>query len=64
MRAYWEREHKPSFAGLVLSSARPVYVDSAYDEELELAHTVPPEALAHVLDSTPRRLVLRSVAPP
>jgi arginine decarboxylase len=45
--------HKSSFAGLVLSGARPVYVDPAYDEELEVAHTVTPEALAQVLDSTP-----------
>src|SRR4051794_7344718 len=45
--------HKSSFAGLVLSGARPVYVDPAYDEELEVAHTVTPEALARVLESTP-----------
>src|SRR5215210_1204555 len=45
--------HKSAFAGLVLSGARPVYVDPAYDEELEVAHTVTPEALAQVLDSTP-----------
>src|SRR3954454_17340884 len=29
--------HKSSFAGLVLSGARPVYVDPYYDEELEIA---------------------------
>src|SRR3954449_8199315 len=29
--------HKSSFAGLVLSGARPVYVDPFYDEEYELA---------------------------
>jgi arginine/lysine/ornithine decarboxylase len=27
--------HKSSFAGLILSGARPVYVDPYYDEELE-----------------------------
>jgi arginine decarboxylase len=30
--------HKSAFAGLVLSGARPVYVDPYYDEELEIAH--------------------------
>src|SRR3954454_6314558 len=29
--------HKSSFAALVLSGARPVYVDPYYDEELEIA---------------------------
>src|SRR3954462_12359199 len=30
--------HKSSFAGLILSGARPVYVEPYYDEELEIAH--------------------------
>ena len=29
--------HKSSFAGLVLSGARPIYLDPYYDEELEIA---------------------------
>ena len=29
--------HKSSFAGLVMSGARPVYVDPVYDEDLEIA---------------------------
>src|SRR3954449_2736421 len=29
--------HKSSFAGLILSGARPVYVDPWFDEELEIA---------------------------
>jgi arginine decarboxylase len=45
--------HKSSFAGLVLSGARPVYVDPVYDEDLELAHTVTPDALAAALDEHP-----------
>jgi len=45
--------HKSAFAGLVLSGARPVYVDPAYDEELELAHTVTADVLRQVLDSHP-----------
>ena len=31
--------HKSSFAGLILSGARPVYIDPYYDEELEIALT-------------------------
>jgi arginine/lysine/ornithine decarboxylase len=45
--------HKSAFSGLVLSGARPVYVDPAYDEQLELAHTVTAESLAEVLDAHP-----------
>src|SRR4051812_13509400 len=30
--------HKSAFTGLVLSGARPVYVEPTYDEELEIVH--------------------------
>jgi arginine decarboxylase len=45
--------HKSAFAGLVMSGARPVYVDPAYDEELDLAHGVAPGELEKVLDRHP-----------
>src|SRR3954452_19547315 len=45
--------HKSAFAGLVLSGARPVYVDPVYDDALQLAHGVEPAALAQVLDAHP-----------
>src|SRR3954451_3448311 len=45
--------HKSTFSGLVLSGARPVYVDPAYDEQLELAHTVTAEALREAFDAHP-----------
>lgn len=45
--------HKSSFAGLVLSGARPVYVDPYYDEELEIALGVVPDALTSVLAAHP-----------
>jgi arginine/lysine/ornithine decarboxylase len=45
--------HKSSFAGLVLSGARPVYVDPYYDEDLELALGVLPDELDAVLDAHP-----------
>ena len=32
--------HKSAFAGLILSGARPMYVDPYYDEQLEVAHAV------------------------
>jgi arginine decarboxylase len=45
--------HKSSFAGLVMSGARPVYVDPGYDEELEIALGPRAEDLARVLDEHP-----------
>src|SRR5215212_3290015 len=45
--------HKSSFAGLVMSGARPVYVDPGYDEELEIALGPRVEDLARVLDEHP-----------
>jgi arginine decarboxylase len=45
--------HKSAFAGLVLSGARPVYLDPVYDEELEVAHVPLAADLAAVLDATP-----------
>src|SRR3954452_16531360 len=37
--------HKSSFAGLVLSGARPVYLDPYYDEDLEIAEVQVPADL-------------------
>jgi arginine/lysine/ornithine decarboxylase len=45
--------HKSAFAGLVLSGARPVYVDPVYDGEWQIAHGVDPEEFARVLDAHP-----------
>src|SRR5215216_6354029 len=45
--------HKSTFAGLVLSGARPVYVDPAYDEDLEIALGVSADDLARALDEHP-----------
>jgi arginine decarboxylase len=45
--------HKSTFAGLVMSGARPVYVDPYYDEELEIALDPLPEDLAAALDKHP-----------
>src|SRR3954449_7177689 len=45
--------HKSAFAGLVLSGARPVYVDPYYDEELEVAQEVLVEDLVAALDEHP-----------
>jgi arginine decarboxylase len=42
--------HKSAFAGLVMSGARPVYLEPDYDEQHELAHDVVPEELERVLD--------------
>jgi arginine/lysine/ornithine decarboxylase len=45
--------HKSAFAGLILSGARPVYVDPYYDEELEIALGPLARDLATVLDAHP-----------
>src|SRR4051812_5089218 len=45
--------HKSAFSGLVLSGARPVYVDPVYDDRWQVAHGVDPAELERVLDATP-----------
>jgi arginine decarboxylase len=45
--------HKSTFAGLVMSGARPVYVDPHYDEELEIALDPLAEDVAAALDEHP-----------
>jgi arginine/lysine/ornithine decarboxylase len=45
--------HKSAFAGLVLSGARPVYIEPVHDEELELAHPPRVEDVAAALDADP-----------
>jgi arginine decarboxylase len=45
--------HKSSFAGLIRSGARPVYVDPVYDEELEIALTPTAEDVAAAPDAHP-----------
>src|SRR4051794_31276678 len=45
--------HKSAFAGLVLSGARPVYVEPYYDAELEITHAVLADDLAAALDAHP-----------
>src|SRR3954447_12985216 len=41
--------HKSAFSGLVLSGARPVYVDPVYDGRWQVAHGVDPAELERVL---------------
>jgi arginine/lysine/ornithine decarboxylase len=45
--------HKSAFAGLILSGARPVYIEPYYDEQLELAHGVLAEDLDDALTAHP-----------
>jgi arginine decarboxylase len=45
--------HKSTFAGLIMSGARPVYVEPYYDEELEIALDPLPDDLASALDEHP-----------
>ncbi|WP_051324532.1 aminotransferase class I/II-fold pyridoxal phosphate-dependent enzyme [Candidatus Solirubrobacter pratensis] len=45
--------HKSAFASLVLSGARPIYVDPYYDEQLEIALGPLPADFAAILDAHP-----------
>src|SRR4051794_37569271 len=45
--------HKSAFSALVLSGARPVYVDPVYDERWQVAHGVDAGELERVLAATP-----------
>jgi arginine decarboxylase len=45
--------HKSAFSALVLSGARPVYVDPLYDERWQVAHGVDAADLERVLAATP-----------
>jgi arginine/lysine/ornithine decarboxylase len=55
--------HKSVFAALVLSGARPVYVDPYYDEELELALGPLPADFAAVLDAHPQARAAMAFTP-
>jgi arginine/lysine/ornithine decarboxylase len=45
--------HKSAFSALVLSGARPVYVDPVYDDRWQVAHGVDPAELERVLAEHP-----------
>ena len=45
--------HKSTVAGLIMSGARPVWIDPDYDDELELAHVPTADAVAAALDAHP-----------
>src|SRR4051794_39869968 len=55
--------HKSAFSGLVLSGARPVYVDPVYDGRWQVAHGVDPAALARVLDEHPEARAVMMFTP-
>jgi arginine decarboxylase len=45
--------HKSAFSALVISGARPVYVDPVYDERWQLAHGIDPADLERTLNAHP-----------
>src|SRR3954470_6132707 len=45
--------HKSAFAGLVVSGAKPVYIDPVYDDELEIALGPLPQTLEAAFDAYP-----------
>jgi arginine decarboxylase len=46
--------HKSTVAALIMSGARPAWVDPVYDERLELAHVPTAQAIAGALDAHPQ----------
>lgn len=46
--------HRSVMAGLLLSGARPIYVEAGYDPDMGVHHTVAPAALAAALAEHPR----------
>jgi arginine decarboxylase len=55
--------HKSVISGLILSGARPVFVDPVYDDELALSYAVTPEALEAVLDAHPGVRAMLAISP-
>src|SRR5437868_1528499 len=55
--------HMSVVTGLVLCGASPVWVMPEYDEELEVAHGVTPEAVASALDQNPDAVAVMIVTP-
>src|SRR3954466_1796593 len=55
--------HKSTVAGLIMSGARPVWVDPVYDEELELAHVVTPAAIERALAEHPQAVAAMVFSP-
>src|SRR4051812_44120603 len=55
--------HKSAFSGLVLSGARPVYVDPVYDERWQVSHGVEAAALERTLDAHPEAKAVMMFTP-
>jgi arginine decarboxylase len=55
--------HKSAFAGLVMSGARPAYVDPFYDEDLELALDPLPRDIEAALEAHPEAKALLVFTP-
>src|SRR3954452_20032283 len=55
--------HKSTVAALIMSGARPVWVDPVYDEELEIAHVVTPAAIERALAEHPQAVAAMVFSP-
>lgn len=55
--------HKSVFSGLVLSGARPVYVDPEFDDRWGLAHGVDPADVERALDEHPEAKAVMAATP-
>lgn len=55
--------HKSAAAALILSGARPVYLEPAHDEDLDVDHTVPAAAYAAALAAHPEAKAVFVISP-
>lgn len=55
--------HSSAIAGLVLSGAMPIFVNPEYDRNLDIAHSITPEAVANALKKHPDAKAVMIVYP-
>lgn len=55
--------HKSVISGLILSGAIPIFVNPEYDSNLDIAHSITPEGVAHALKEHPDAKAVMMVYP-
>ena len=55
--------HKSMLGGLVMSGARPIYMQPAVDQEMHMDHTVTPETVRATLEAHPDLVAIYIVSP-
>ncbi|MBD2386540.1 aminotransferase class I/II-fold pyridoxal phosphate-dependent enzyme [Cylindrospermum sp. FACHB-282] len=55
--------HSSVISGLILSGAMPIFINPEYDEDLDIAHSITPEALKTTLEKHPDAKAVLTVYP-